>query len=115
MAMLTEQVREERIKTALKSIEGDPNLERIPLPWRSQRGQTFTVVDLPLDCVVLNPGSHRIRAQLASHPQRELVERDPFSQEAQEILADLLRKTEGFEDLKANLADVGQNEAGVVT
>lgn len=73
------------------------------------------VVLLRADQVLLNPRSHRIRAQLESHPQIELVESEPYGEKAQAIIESLLRETEGFEDLRANLKDAAQREYGIVT
>jgi hypothetical protein len=115
MAVMAETARTERIARELESLKDRQNYERIALPWKDEPGQVFPVVRLPLDCVVLNPSSHRIRAQLESDPRRGVVRSDPFTDSSQEILAELLRKIEGFEDLQANLADVGQSDAGVIT
>ncbi len=117
MTIPSEAARAQAISKALAALdaEGAEKAERIPLPWQDIRGQVFSVVKVPLDNVVLNPGSHRIKAQLESHPGRAIIEADPFSEEAQTIIADLLAATEGFEDLKANLSEYGQQEAGVVT
>jgi hypothetical protein len=77
----------------------------------------FDVVRLPLDMVVLNPQSHRIRSQLESLPPADLqkVQTDPFSEEAQGIIAHLIEQTIGFEDVLAEMRDVGQEDPGVVT
>lgn len=74
-----------------------------------------TVVNISLGDVILNPRSHRIRAQLESADRRHAVTDDPYGDEAQELIADLLRKTDQFDDLKANLDDKGQAEPGVVS
>jgi hypothetical protein len=74
-------------------------------------------VDLPLNVVLLNPRSHRIRAQLESHPEREVVAGDPWSSRAQEVIADILRHQlgENFDDLRTNLEEEGQQEPGVIS
>jgi hypothetical protein len=117
MTIPSEETRAHAINKALAALEaeGAEKPERIALPWQDLPGQVFPVVRVQLDSVVLNPGSHRIKAQLESHRGRAIVETDPFSEQAQAIMADLLAATEGFEDLKANLREYGQQEAGVVT
>lgn len=115
MAVMAETARAERIARELEALKGQENYERISLPWKDERGQVFPVINLPLDCVVLNHNSHRIRAQLESDPRRDGVRDRPFTDESQAVLAELLRQIDGFEDLKANLAEVGQSDAGVVT
>jgi len=115
MTVLSEAVRSKRIEELLVALEGEKDVERIPLPWQDAKGQTFPVIKMPLDHVVLNPGSHRIREQLESHPKRAIVETAPFSDDAQAIISDILLKIEGFDDLRANLRDQGQDNAGVIT
>jgi hypothetical protein len=114
MPQSTEAERVELVKNALDAANAQPNAERMRLSWRS--GHTSaTVVELPVDKVVLNPKSHRIRSQLESSPDLKLVEEAPFSDEAQSVIEELLRQAEEFGGLRANVADVGQIEPGVVT
>lgn len=115
MKILGEAVRAKRIEDELSAIEGVADLERITLPWKDENAKLFSVIHVPLDHVVLNPFSHRIKPYLESSPDRQKVYDDPYSEDAQEILAEVLRETEGFNDLKMNLRDYGQNDAGVVT
>ncbi|MGH6617128.1 hypothetical protein [Sphingomonas sp.] len=104
----------ELIAKALAEADGKSNAERVRIGWRT-REIFATVVELPVEKVVLNPRSHRIRAQLESSPAKDLIEVDPFTEEAQAAIAELLRGANEFHDLRANLADVGQIEPGVVT
>lgn len=111
---VTEEARAERVTAALEAR--DPDVDgSLRLPWHDEvRG--FPVVELELDAVVLNPNSHRIQAQLESHPQAELIRSDPFTDEAQELIAEILREQiPGFEDLRDNLAEDTQRQPGVVT
>jgi hypothetical protein len=76
----------------------------------------FPVVSVELDIALLNHRSHRIRAQLESNKNaREAINSDPFSDEAQDAIASILRETGGFDDLKTNLGEEGQQQPGVVT
>jgi len=103
--------REKRIEDALDATEMAP----LRVRWRSKR-EELPVVKVELSSVVLNPRSHRIKAQLESDPQaRALVEADPESGKAQEAIKDLLRKTPRFEELKENLKAEEQKEPGIVT
>ena len=70
---------------------------------------------MPVDAVLFNPRSHRIKSQLESHPKQRLVASDPYSREAQGVIHEILSLTEGFELLKANLSEYGQRDPGVVT
>jgi len=112
MVVLSEQARQKLIDNAL--AEYKPGDESLRLPWQDS-SRIFQVVKLPVDAVLLNPRSHRIRAQLESHENRHLVQESPYEEAAQEIIAFLLRADEGYEDLKTNLAQEGQREAGVIT
>lgn len=117
---MTQEAREQRIKDALEAYAQEETPERIPLPFRDQAGKTFPVVSLPLDVVLLNPRSHRIKAHLESHPDREEVLKDPYSDRAQAVIAQVLRVAgergeENFELLKKDLEEIGQRDAGVIT
>jgi hypothetical protein len=112
---MADAARAEKVKAELDALASQTNVERVSLPWKDQVGLTYPVISIALDAVVLNPGSHRIKAQLASDPRKPAIDADPFSNASQDAIADLLRNTEGFEDLKANLGEVGQLDPGVVT
>ena len=105
---------EARIQQIVEALEAGVDLGSRDLRWRGDR-ERFPVVKLPLDAVVLNPHSHRIKADLESHPMHDAVEADPFSDDSQEILGDLLRSIPGFEDLLSDLQEHGQEEPGIVT
>jgi hypothetical protein len=113
--LITQEAREQRVKEALEAYVDDTNQERIPLPWQGSNESTFPVVKLRVDVVLLNPRSHRIKSQLESHPKGAQVADDPYSDESQAIVAEILKRTEGYEPLRTNLAEVGQRDAGVVT
>lgn len=111
---MTEEAREKLIEERLEAHDPAKH-EFLSLPWRDDN-ERFPVISLELGATVLSPHSHRIRAQLESDPRAEIVRTDPFSDEAQDVIADILRETgENFEDLKQNLADDGQLQFGVVT
>jgi hypothetical protein len=111
---MTEEARAQRIAAAVK--DHDPKVEEtLRIQWREEF-RVFPVVSLDIDAVVLNPNSHRIQAQLESHLDRETVRRDPFSEDAQAVIATIIRtQIEGFEDLRTNLAEDQQLHPGVIT
>lgn len=86
------------------------------LRWKGGK-LVLPVATVDLDVVLLSPHSHRIKAQLQSLPQSEqdLVAADPYGQQAQGLIAHLLRETPGFERIKNALANDGQLYAGVLT
>lgn len=90
--------------------------EHSRLVWRGEN-ILFDVIRLPLDMVVLNANSHRIKSQLESESaeRRKTVHDDPWSAEAQAIIADIIEHTKGFEDVLAEMQDPGQREPGVIT
>jgi hypothetical protein len=65
--------------------------------------------------VLLNHDNSRLSAQLMDHPKRSVVEKDPISIEAQEVLASLLRKTERFNKLKDELKELSQQNPGLIS
>ena len=88
--------------------------EKDSVPWQNAR-RSLPVINLALDSVLLNPKSHRIRAQIESHPQADVVRDDPFSASAQQTIETILAETVGFGALVDNLRESGQLESGIVT
>lgn len=109
--VMSEQARRNTIENALQQRTSD---ETLRLNWKGDN-ETFPVVKVPLDAVVLNPHSHRIKAQILSHPDRDKLERKPFTDKAQAVFAKMLQDTEDYEKLKQNLKEEKQREPGVVT
>jgi len=113
---VTAASRELHIKKALEELRQRPSVaetERIPF-----RGhfETFEVIELPLDVPILNARSFRIAPLLADHPKRAVVQQDPESAEAQDLVADLVRKSHRhLTGLKGSLRLEGQGQPGVVT
>jgi hypothetical protein len=114
MSVASESSRAEQIENALKAAKESDDALKIPIPYKGQ-SIPLTVARVPVTAVVYNPYSHRIRAQLESHPNRDQIEAEPFSDESQDAIAALLQATEGFPDLKQSLEEYTQREAGVVT
>lgn len=120
--VLPKEARRKKIQEELTAREDDATDSRAEeLPWQGNKAM-FPIIDLPLDAVVLNPSNHRIRSQTLSHPRRDLLEEDPFSQEAQELIAHLLRESgeyirekATYEELKRDLDQFGQDQVGVIT
>ena len=89
-------------------------IETYTVPWQNKL-EPLPVINLSVDSVVLNPRSHRIRSQIESHSQADILEYNPFSLPAQEIIATILSETAGFDPLEDNLKESGQIDAGIVT
>lgn len=118
MTFPNEIERRQKIEELLAAWEKAPRDERetLTVPWQDGR-KLRPVVKLPLDFVVLNPRSHRIQSQLESNlVGRAIVERDRFTDEAQRIIANLLRTPkDDYEEFKANIAEEGQRDPGIIT
>ena len=112
---MTEDARARAIEKAIAAYEESSAQEAIPLPYKDGSEGPFRVIKVPVDAVVFNPKSHRVNAQLESHPKREIVAEEPFGDEAQQVIHDVLAGTDGFDALKVNLEEHGQADAGVVT
>lgn len=109
----SEDVRKEAIAKALAGLPADN--ETLRVKWRGKT-ERLPVIRIALEMTVLNPKSHRIKSQLESLPSaNEAIEEDPDGEVAQVALAELLRKTYEFDELKQNLADEEQREPGIVT
>ena len=115
MAHMNEEGRTERISVAVAALADIPGqYEQISIPWNGEL-IIVPVIRIPLDAIVLNQRSHRIKAELESHPERVDIAADPFSEHAQEVLSALLRGTDDYAILKEDLKEHGQRDFGVVT
>ncbi|MBF6423973.1 transcriptional regulator [Nocardia cyriacigeorgica] len=97
--------------------------ETLTIEWRG-RPLHIEVIDMPLDALVYNPGTHRIRAQRSLDPARDrLLAEDPWSADSQDYLRHLLtvrpsepdHRDPAFDELKLSLAEHKQNEPGLIT
>ena len=79
---------------------------------------------MPVDMLYFNPDTHRIRAQRTLDPERNrALEEDPWGQESQAYLHDLLKQRPSnpdqtdpdFTALMDELDDAGQREPGIVS
>lgn len=113
---MTEESRAQMIEAKIGQEKDKENPVWGRIPWEDGY-ERLIVVNLPVHRVLLNARSHRIKAQLASLPEdrRATVQADPTSVEAQDIIAELLRKVDKFEGLKRDLELNQQSEPGVVT
>ncbi len=105
----TEQARIEEIAAKVEE-----STENYSVPW--QNGQrSLKVINIAVDSVLLNDKSHRIRAQIESHAQKDIFDRDPLSDAAQQTIGDILTDTPGFQDLVDSLRESGQLDPGIIT
>lgn len=97
--------------------------ETVRVEWRGQP-TNFEVVTVPIDVLLYNPQTHRIRAQRSHNPELDAeLEKDPWSAVSQQYLHTLLKckpdnpdiTDPDFEKLKDDLEQYGQKDAGIIT
>ena len=71
---MTAEARREAIEKAMQAFAepGSPK-EAIQLPYKDGHGGPYPVISVPVEAVLFNPRSHRIKSQLESHPKRDLI------------------------------------------
>ena len=106
--------RRETIALELKAYSERGDLRRWDVEFRSDM-KPLEVVRVPIDLPLLNHDNSRVRAQVATHPDREKILGDPESSKSQEVLAEMLRNSGDFKELCQQLKDLGQVEPGVIT
>lgn len=102
------------IRKALDAYERGSTRRTDEIEFRGKK-ILLPVVTLTPNVVLLNHNNARLNAQLVDHPQRDEVFKNPTSIEAQNVLAELLRATDKYKDLKVQLASLGQQRPGLVT
>ena len=119
MSQITESERSARIQQLLAELHKMPpeKHETVRMSWTAG-DPLLDVVRIGVDEVLLNPQSHRIRAQLQDDPEWQALSNEPFSEPAQRLIEDHVRaarKPEDFAALKESLLQDGQTEPGVMT
>ncbi|MFH9671314.1 hypothetical protein ACH4L5_03350 [Streptomyces sp. NPDC017405] len=114
----------ELIKKRLEEVRAAGGTrETVTVDWNGQQIHV-DVIDLPLNDLYLNPGTHRIRAQRSHRPDQDRnLDKDPFGEAGQDYLRSLLQakpsdpdlRDPDFDKLKEDLDKFGQNEPGLVT
>jgi hypothetical protein len=117
---VTEGQRLQRIKELLAELNKIPpeKHEVIRVPGPGNEPRHCQVIKIHVDEVVLNPRSHRVRAQLEDDPEWAEHKDDPFSETAQAVIQRQVRAArsrEAFAALKESLANEGQTDPGVIT
>jgi len=113
---MTEAARRQQISQALEAYYASKDGAKDTLRITLRGPEILPVIEVPLDMPILNTNSFRIAPKLADHPGAETVRRDPESQAAQRIVAELVKASHRqSEELKESLKDEGQEQAGVIT
>lgn len=112
------------VEQRLRDVSAGGGLqETLTIEWRT-KPQVVQVIDMPVDALYYNPGTHRIRAQRSYDPRLDRrLDDDPWSDESQDYLDYLLKaepsdpskRDKDFDALKESLKDFRQNEPGLIT
>ncbi|MFI6783762.1 hypothetical protein [Micromonospora sp. NPDC050276] len=112
--MISGQTRINLIQETVNAVAADHS-DRRPLRWRGE-DVSWPVVQMPVSHALLNPYSHRIKAQVGSLGATEkILSEDPFGDEAQQLIAEIIRRTPLYARIKATLARDKQQDPGVMT
>lgn len=112
--MISRQARISLIEETVNAVDQN-HQDRRPLRWRGH-DVPWAVVQIPVSHALLNPYSHRIKAQVRSlRSAGDVLEHDPFSEPAQHIIAEIIRSTPMYARIKATLKRDQQQDPGVMT
>jgi hypothetical protein len=107
-------IRREAIAKALKEHKESSNPRTLEIEFRTHK-INIQVITVRPSLLLLNHNNGRLGAQLEDHPKRDLVVQNPTSHDAQVVLAELLRSTEKFKDLKHELDAFSQQFPGLIS
>ena len=106
----TVDIIQQRIKANLD--EGRPaRSERLKI---GNEFKSLPVISMPTSLIYFNPHNHRLSAQIKDSNLADVVFNDPFSEKSQNLILQLLAKTEDFGKLKGELKDLGQRDPGLI-
>ncbi len=117
MTMTTDaanKLRREMIEKTLATYKERGDRKTLSIEYRGV-DTSLEVIRIHPKYLLLNHDNSRLSAQLMDHPKRAIVENDPTSSEAQEVLASLLRRTERFNKLKDELKELSQQNPGLIS
>lgn len=113
-----------RVEQRLREIaDGNGVRETLTVEWRTQPLHV-EVIDMPVESLYYNPGTHRIRAQRSHDPKRDrALDEDPWTPDSQDYLHHLLQKLPAdptkedpdFGELTESLRTDRQKEPGLIT
>jgi len=114
MSQTNESLRVQQIKKLLDTFKESGNKRTETISYRGQQ-KTIEVIRINPTVLVLNHNNSRLTSQLSDHPKSEICIKDPSSEKAQEILAEILSKTEKFQSLKEELKSLKQQQVGLIS
>ena len=111
---VTEDDRVRNIKLGLEDYESQGSKRTLTITFRGKL-HPLPVITVPLKILLFNHNNNRLSAQLSSHHEKDVINKNPTSAESQNTLKGLLSETERFKELKLQLKDLGQQEPGLIT
>lgn len=111
---ITAAARREAIKNSLNDYGSSGKTRTETIEYRGTK-RSLEVVTLLPSILLLNHDNSRLSAQLVDHPDRNIVESDPTSDAAQQVLTNLLKNTDDFKELTEELRGLGQQNPGMVS
>jgi hypothetical protein len=119
VSQITESERIARVQQLLAELHKMPpeKHETVHMPWTAGE-PLLEVIRIGVDEVLLNPQSHRIRAQLQDDPEWQSLSEEPYGEPAQRLIERHVRAArtpEEFSALKQSLVQDGQTDPGVMT
>jgi ParB-like chromosome segregation protein Spo0J len=114
MTEINDKYRRQQIHKLLEDYTERKATKSETLTYRGKE-RTFPVITIDPSVLLLNHNNNRLAAQLFDHPNKGLVYGDPTSEQAQSIIADLLKQTDKFKNLQNQLDDYGQIKPGLIT
>lgn len=114
MTNLTNQHRRDAIAKSLAVYKESNQRKTESIEYRG-KDTPLEVITIKPEFLLLNHDNSRLSAQLFDHPKRSIVEQQPTSDEAQKILAELLRSTDQYSRLRDELKAMGQLHPGLIS
>ena len=114
MSNITDQHRRDAIAKSLEVYKNTGQKKTESIEYRG-KDTSLEVIRIKPEFLLLNHDNSRLSAQLFDHPKRSIVQQQPTSDEAQKILAELLRSTDQYSRLKEELKEMGQINPGLIS
>jgi len=109
-----ETERRAAISKAIENYRDTSATRTLDVEFRGEK-KSLEVIRVNPSILLLNHNNSRLNAQLEDHSSRDLVQRNPTSVDAQDVLGELLRRTDKFKDLKNELKAFGQRNPGLIS
>ncbi|MGQ4596742.1 hypothetical protein [Nocardia sp. R6R-6] len=100
-------------------LEGRQKTKRVTVPAWPRDDNDLPLVQLPVEWPMFSTLNHRTRAEqlreISATGREDLFTRDPLGPEAQDAQYRILHSQDGFDQLKEDLQERGQQEPAIIT